>query len=213
MINRPRILLADDHELVRRGLISILNDSHPDWEIVAEASNGIEALELAEKHNPNVAILDLSMPGHTGLEVTESLMQSHPGIKVLILTMHAAEPVLKSVKRAGASAYMLKSEAPTRLVRAVESMLAGDPFFASELAHRPASATDPEEYIPVQYLLTPREIEVLQHIANSRSNKQLAGDLNLSVRTAESHRANILEKLGVESVGDLVKIAVRDGLV
>ncbi len=208
-----RILIADDHELVREGLKSILTAGHPDWEIVAEASNGSDALELGLQLRPTVAILDLSMPGLNGMQVTEQLTGKLPGIRVLVLTMHAGEPVMRQLKRAGAAAYLLKSEAPSKLLRSVERMLAGESFFASDDAYRPANAVESPEFIPVQYLLTPRELEVMKSLASGRSNKELAGDLNVSVRTAESHRASIMEKLGVESLGEMVRVAVRDGIV
>lgn len=212
-MSEVRILLADDHELVRKGLVSILTASHPDWTIVGEASNGPDAVELAEKLRPDIAILDLSMPGLNGVQVTERLMSRMLGIRVLILTMHAAEPVLKQVRRAGASAYMLKNEAPNHLVEAVEKMIAGEPFFASDDAYRPAIAVEGPDFIPAPYLLTQRETDVLRLLARGKSNKELAGELNMSVRTAESHRASIMQKLGAESLGDLVRIAVRDGVV
>lgn len=208
-----RILIADDHELVREGLKSILTEVHPGWEIVGEAANGLDALEMGLRLRPNVAVLDLSMPGLSGMQVTEELTSKLQGIRILVLTMHAGEPVMRLLKRAGASAYLLKSEAPSKLVTAVERMLAGEAFFASDGAYRPANAVDELDFIPARYLLTPRELEVMQYLASGKSNKELAGDLNLSVRTAESHRASIMEKLGVESLGELVRIAVRDGVV
>ena len=208
-----KLLVADDHELVRKGLVAILQNAHTEWDVVGEAATGPEAITLAEQFRPDVAILDLSMPGLNGLQVTGQLVEKLPGIRIMILTMHAAEPVMRQLRRAGASAYMLKNEAPRRLVLGVERMISGEPFFASDDAYRPASAIEGPEFIPIQYLLTQREMDVLKLLASGRSNKELAGDLDMSVRTAESHRASILAKLGVESLGDLVRMAVRDGLV
>jgi len=207
-------LVADDHELVRRGLTSIVTESHPDdWQIVAQATNGLEAIEMGESLQPDVAIVDLGMPGCSGLEVTERLVKSVPGIRIMVLTMYAAAPVLRHLQKAGASAFMAKNEAPRLLVSALERVLAGEPFFASTNAWRPVREIEPPEYVPAQYLLTPRELEVFRLLALGRSNKELAGDLNISVRTVESHHANILAKLNSESVGELVRIAIRDGVI
>jgi DNA-binding NarL/FixJ family response regulator len=213
-MNSVRVLLADDHELVRRGLCSILAESHsPEWEIVGQATNGLEAIEMGESLHPDVAIVDLGMPGCSGLEVTERLVKSVPGIRILILTMHVAAPVLRQLRKAGACAFMAKNEAPRLLVTAMERVLAGEPFFASTKAYRPAREVELPEYIPAQYLLTPREIMVFRLLALGRSNKELAGDLNISVRTAESHHANLLAKLNADSLGELVRIAIRDGVI
>jgi DNA-binding NarL/FixJ family response regulator len=207
------ILVADDHEIVRRGLVNILGRSHPEWEIVAEAANGSEAIELAQSLRPDVAILDLSMPGPGGLRVAEQLIALVPGIHVLVLTMHSAAPILQQLKKIGCSAYLAKNEAPAMLVVAVERVLAGEPFFASASASRLAGQIEPPEYIPAQFLLTPRELEVIRLLALGKSNKEVAADLNMSVRTAESHHANILTKLAVDSIGEIVRIAIRDGVI
>src|SRR5579883_2893602 len=204
----PRILIADDHEFVRRGLINILLARHPDWQIVAEASNGVDAIQLAESTKPDIAILDLSMPGRNGLEVTEHLRASAPSIRTLILTMHTGEQIVRNLKKAGAAAYMVKTDASMKLVEAVERLIAGHTFFSS-----PAAVGEGGGPPPAQYVLTPREAEILRLIASGKGNKEIAYILHMSVRTVETHRANILLKLGAESAGDLIRIAVRDGLV
>lgn len=208
-----RILLADDHELVRQGLISILTASHLEWEVVAEATNGQQAIELAETLLPDIAIVDLSMPELDGLQVTRHLCSSVEGIKVMVLSVHMARPVMRQLRKAGASAFLAKNEAPQHLVEAIERVLAGETFFASESASRLPAQLEPGQQIPVQYLLTPRELEVLRLLARGQSNKSIANDLDMSVRTAESHRADILDRLSVDSLGDLVKLAIRDGIV
>lgn len=208
-----QILIADDHEIVRKGLVSILGKSHPEWQIVAEASNGTDAIELGRKLRPHVAILDLSMPGPGGLKVAEQLIELVPGIRILILTMHSAAPILQQFKKIGVNAYLAKNEAPRMLVAAVERVLAGEPFFASTSALRPAGQIELPEYVPVQFLLTPRELEVLRRLALGKSNKEVANELNMSVRTAESHHANILTKLAVDSIGEIVRIAIRDRVI
>ena len=129
-----------------------------------------------------------------------------------MLSVHAADPVLRQLRRAGANAFLAKSETPVQLVSALERVLAGEPFFASESASRPLSELTPAEVIPIQYLLTPREISVLRLLARGMGNKEIAAALDLSVRTAESHRADIMDRLSVRSLGELVRLAVRDGL-
>jgi DNA-binding NarL/FixJ family response regulator len=212
-MNRVKILVADDHELVRRGLVSILSATHPDWEIVAEAGTGASAKDLGANLQPDVAILDLSLPDGSGLQVAEHLIQRVPGIRILVLTMHAAAPIVQQLRRAGVKAYLVKSEAPTMLVSSVERMLAGEPFFASAQAHRAAGEVEAPDYVPAQFLLTPRELAVLRLLASDMSNKQVAAELDMSVRTAETHHANILAKLGAETLADLVRIAMRDKLI
>ncbi len=204
------ILVADDHELVRRGLISILTRSHPEWKIVAEAPTGAAAIELGTALRPDVAILDVSMPDLSGLEAAERLLETVPGIRIIILTIHAAAPILRQLRKAGVSAYLAKNEAPKMLVVAVERVLAGEPFFASSSTSR--TALEAPEYIPVQFLLTPRELDVLRLLARGKTNKELAADLGMSVRTAETHHANVMAKLNVESLADLIRLAVRDGV-
>jgi len=204
----PRILIADDHEFVRRGLIGIIQARHPDWQIVAEAANGTDAIQLAESTKPDIAILDLSMPGRNGLEVTEHLRLSAPSIRTLILTMHTGEQIVRNLRKAGAAAYMVKSDASSKLVDAVERLIAGHTFFSS-----PGAVGEGGGPEPAQYVLSARETEVLRLIASGKSNKEIAAILDVSVRTVESHRASILNKLGANSAGDLVRIALRDGLV
>jgi two-component system, NarL family, response regulator NreC len=207
------ILVADDHEIVRRGLLSILGRSHPEWQIVAEVANGTDAIELGRSLRPHVAILDLSMPGPGGLKVAERLIELVPGIRILILTMHSAAPILQQLKKIGVNAYMAKNEAPRMLVTAVERVLAGEPFFASTSASRLAGQIELPEYVPVHFLLTPRELEVMRLLALGMSNKEVANALDMSVRTAESHHANVLTKLEVDSIGEIVRVAIRDGLI
>lgn len=209
-----RILIADDHELVREGLISIIEAAHHrDWSVVAQATNGREAIELAKSVLPDVAILDLSMPEVNGMKVTECLTQAIPGIRVLVLSVHTAQPVSRQLRRAGARAFLAKNEAPRNLVAALERVLTDEPFFASESASRHVSELDPEDAVPVQYLLTPREMEVLRLLARGLGNKEIATALDVSVRTAETHRADIMDRLSAGSLGELVKLAIRDGVV
>jgi DNA-binding NarL/FixJ family response regulator len=167
--NRPvsavEILIADDHELVRKGLVSIVTKSHPEWTVVAEASNGKDAIERGESLRPTVAILDLSMPDIDGLKVAERLLKSVPGIHILVLTMHSSAPILRQLRKTGVDAYLAKNEAPKMLVTAIERILAGEPFFASSSASRPVDELEAPEYVPAPFLLTPRELEVMRLLA------------------------------------------------
>jgi DNA-binding NarL/FixJ family response regulator len=213
-MNSVRILLADDHELIRAGLAKILTAAHPEWEIVGEAANGAEAIEMGERLRPDVLIVDLSMPGGpSGLEVTEKLVESVHGLYVVVLTVHSLEPVMRQVRQAGANAFLAKNEAPGKLVSVLEKMLAGDRFFASESAREPLSGPQARQRVPVQYLLTPREMDVLRMLADGLTNKEIAAELDMSVRTVESHRANIMSRLAVDSLGELVRLAIRDDVV
>ncbi|HKD09282.1 MAG TPA: response regulator transcription factor [Bryobacteraceae bacterium] len=208
-----RLLIADDHEFAREGLTRVLAERHPEWEIVGAAADGREALEMAERLRPDVAILDLSMPYLNGLEVTERLVQSVPGIRIVVLTVHAAEPVMRQIRSAGAKGLLAKNEAPKKLVDAVERALAGATFVTSESSSRAPSELKDTDRVPAQFLLTPREIEVLKQLVRGLSNKEIAGALDSSVRTIETHRANIMARLSVDSLGELVKLAILDGLV
>jgi DNA-binding NarL/FixJ family response regulator len=205
------ILIADDHEFVRKGLIGILGRSHPEWHVVGEVSTGSAAIEIGTTLRPDVAILDLFMPDLIGSEVAARLLESVPGIRIIILSMYAAEPIQRQLRKAGVHAYLAKNEAPRMLPLAVERVLAGEPFFASSATSR--SRLEAPEYIPVQFLLTARELEVFRLLARGRSNKEVATDLDLGVRTVESHHAHIVAKLNAKSLADLVRIAVRDGVI
>jgi DNA-binding NarL/FixJ family response regulator len=212
-MSRVRIMLADDHEFVRAGLSKILTVAHPEWEIVGEAVNGLEAIEMGEALRPDVLIVDLSMPGANGVEVTGKLTAAVHGIKIAVLTVHSAEPVMKQVRHAGASAFLAKNEAPARLVDVVEKMLQGEKFFSSDSALQPLKDAQSKQKVPLQYLLTPREMEVMKKLAQGLSNKEIAIDLDMSVRTVESHRSSIMTRLGADSLGELVRLAVRDHVV
>lgn len=211
-IKVTRILIADDHELVRQGITEILRRTHPEWEIAGVAADGREAIDMAEALRPDIAILDLSMPEFDGLQVTARLVDTVPEIKILLLTGHAAGPVMKQVRRAGANAFVAKNEVSGRLVEVLEQMVAGSPFFTSASASRPVSELGEHERVPVQYILTPRELEVLRQLARGLSNKEVAVQLGISVRTVEIHRANIMAGLAVDSLAEVVRLALKDGL-
>jgi DNA-binding NarL/FixJ family response regulator len=213
MMERPvRILLADDHDIVRRGL-RVLLEERPGWQVVAEATNGRTALELALEHKPDIVILDVTMPELNGLETTRRIRKELSRTEVLIFTMHENEELIRDVLAAGARGYLMKSDAPKHIVAAVEALLKHKPFFtwrvSETLLERYLSAEDPGSVEP----LTSREREIVQLLAEGRSNKAIATVLGISVKTVETHRAAAMRKLGASSLAELVRYAVRNRLI
>ena len=201
------LLIADDHELVRRELISILANSHPERRIAADVPTGTAAIELGAALRPGVAILDLSMPDIGGLQVAERLLELVPGIRVMILSIYAAAPTLRHLRKAALAPASPRMKPGDARLRGGASPRRRTVFASSSAARQTVEAP---EYVPVQFLLTPRD--VLHLLARGKSNKELAAELDMSVRTAASHHANIMAKLNVHSPGDLVRIAFRDGV-
>ncbi len=206
-----RILLADDHALVRQGFSMIL-EAQPDMEIVGQAGNGNEAVELAEKLKPDVVVMDVAMPDLNGIEATRRLATSLPRTRVLALSMHKDSVYVREILRAGARGYLLKDSGDADLVAAVRAIAKGDGYISPSVSDAVLSdyrkhVTDPLD------LLTSREREVLQHIAEGKTNKEIATALNLSVYTVEAHRGRIMEKLNLHSTGELVRFALRNGLI
>jgi DNA-binding NarL/FixJ family response regulator len=210
-----RILLADDHEVVRRGLVSLLA-ARPDWEVCGEAENGRQAVAMAAKLKPNLAVLDLSMPELNGLEATRQIRKEVPETEVLVFTMHESEQFVRDLLAAGARGYVLKSDVTTQLLNAVETVSRHKLFFTSEVAERVLEGflrlgeVSPAE---VPGALTAREREIVQLLAEARSNKEVAATLGISVKTVETHRASIMRKLSITSIVDLVHYAIRNNLV
>ncbi len=213
-----RIFVADDHEVVRRGLCALLQ-AQPDWEICGEAADGREALEKAQKLKPDVVILDIGMPSLNGLEATRQILKLNPQTRILILTLHDSDQVVREVLNAGARGFLLKSDAARDLVAAVEALRRDKTYFTSKVAAMvlegflkqgtSAAAAAP----PTRGRLTPREREIVQLLAEGKSTKEVAVALGLSVKTAETHRSNIMRKLELHSVSDLVLYAVRNNIV
>jgi two-component system response regulator NreC len=206
-----RVLLADDHAMVRKGFRLIL-EAQPDMEIAGEAGNGREAVELAEKLHPDVVVMDVAMPELNGIEATRRLASSSPHTRVLALSMHKDSVYVREILRAGARGYLLKDSIDTDLINAVRAVARGDGYISPGVSDAVLSdyrrhVTDPID------LLTSREREVLQMIAESKTNKEIAVALNLSVYTVEAHRGKIMEKLNLHSTGELVRFAVRHGLI
>lgn len=213
-----RILLADDHEVVRRGLCSLLR-AQPDWEVCGEATNGREAVEKALKLKPEAVILDLGMPSLNGLEATRQILKALPQTRVLILTLHDSDQVVQEVLNAGARGFLLKSDAARDLVAAVEALRRDKIYFTPKVAsmvldgYLRRNTPGAEAEISTRSRLTPREREIVQLLAEGRSSKEVAVVLGLSVKTAETHRSNIMRKLELHSVSDLVLYAVRNNIV
>ena len=211
---KSRILLADDHGLVRRGLRLIL-DAQPDLEVVAEASDGAEAIALAQSEEVDLAILDISMPRMTGLQAARELQQRRPDVRVLILSMHESEQYLYEALRVGASGYVVKTVADRDLVEACRATLRGEPFLypgAVTALVNDHLRRAREGKLPLDPL-TPRETEVIKLVAESYTNRQIAEALIISEKTVDRHRANILEKLGMRDRVELTRYAIRNGLV
>ena len=209
-----RILVADDHEVVRKGLISILQHQ-PDWQTCGEACNGREAVEKTKQLMPDVVVMDVSMPGLNGLEATRQIVKTNPSTKVLILTLHDSDQVIHDVLDVGAQGYLLKSDSGSELVAAVEALLHDKTYFTAKVAAMVLQGylRGGTSFSVGRNPLTPREREVVQLLAEGSSTKEVAVALGLSVKTAETHRSNIMRKLQFHSVSDLVLYAVRNNIV
>ncbi|MGB6943810.1 MAG: response regulator transcription factor [Bryobacteraceae bacterium] len=211
-----RILLADDHTVMRRGL-RLLLESRPEFSVVAEASDGREAVEQAEAAQPDVAVLDIAMPNLSGIEAAQRINASLPNTAIVILSMHSDESYVLRALKAGAKGYLLKDSAEGDLIDAIKSVHGGKTFFSAEVSRmlmedyvreiRTRGAEDSYD------LLTPREREILQLLAELKSNKEIAQRLNLSPYTIETHRRNLQEKLNLHSFAELILYAVRKGVI
>jgi DNA-binding NarL/FixJ family response regulator len=212
-----RILIADDHELVRRGLFTLLQ-SHEGWEVCGEATDGRTAVAMARELKPDIAIVDIGMPGLNGLAVTRQLVQQDPFCKIVVLTITDSDQVVREALEAGARGFVLKSDAARDLVTAVEALQRNGTFFTPKVREmvlagfldRGKNSGNMPPRLP---RLTPREREVVQLLAEGKSAKEVAAVLNLSTKTAETHRSNIMRKLGFHSIRDLVVYAVKNNII
>jgi DNA-binding NarL/FixJ family response regulator len=213
-LNTVRVLLADDHTLVRAGLRKLL-ESIPAMEVVGEAGDGLALLELAERLKPDVVLMDIAMPGLNGLEATGRISRTWPEVRVLILSMHQNAEYVRQALRQGAAAYLLKDAAPLELELALAAVLRGETYLSPAVSKGVVS-----DYVqrlrsdePAEDALTPRQREVLQLIAEGHSTKEIARRLDLSVKTVETHRTQLMRQLDIHEVAGLVRYAIRSGLV
>jgi len=215
-MKKLRILLADDHEIVRRGLVAIVK-AHSDWQVCAECDNGIDAVKRARELKPDIAILDIGMPMLNGFETTRQILRDNPEVKVLILTLNDSAEIIRVVLNEGARGFILKSDAARDLISAVEALQQNRTFFTSRVSHLVLDGyLGKASMVEVKFStrgLTAREREIVQLLAEGKSSKEVACVLNLSVKTAETHRSNIMRKLVVHSVSELVLYAVRNNMV
>jgi DNA-binding NarL/FixJ family response regulator len=216
-MNSVRILIADDHDVVRRGLKALLS-THPGWAVCAEAQTGREAVAKAEELKPDIAILDVTMPELNGLEAARQVLKSCPGTEILMLSMHYHDQLIRDIVESGVRGFIVKSDSDRELVIAVEALANHRPFFtprATELMlNRLNSKGSPSQPRgEFRDRLTSRERQVVQLLSDGKSTKEVASDLNISIKTAETHRANIMRKLDTHSASELVRYAVRNHLI
>jgi DNA-binding NarL/FixJ family response regulator len=216
-MSRLQILIVDDHEVVRRGL-RVLIEQHPEWEVCGEAKDGREAVEKARELKPDVVVMDIGMPELNGLEATRQILKAARRTEVLILTAHESEQLVREVLEAGAHGYVLKSAAGRDLVNAIEALSKREAFFTNSVAKivlqsygKKGSPEESSEKLPL--LLSPREREITQLLAEGKSNNEIAEVLYISAKTVETHRAHIMEKLNLHSIAELVHYAIRNQIV
>jgi DNA-binding NarL/FixJ family response regulator len=217
MGTRPlKILVADDHDIIRRGLKQLLT-SRPGWEICAEAKTGREAVALAEQFKPDIVVMDISMPDLNGLEASQRIHKAFPKTGIVILTLHFSDQLVRDIVAAGARAYIMKSDADRDLVSAVEALANRRTFFTARAADMLLNGFSSQGTAEPQAIkkdrLTPREREIVQLLAEGKSSKEVAVALGISVKTAETHRANIMRKLELHSVSELVRYAVKNQII
>ena len=216
-MSKVRILIADDHELVRRGLRATLEE-RPGWEVVGEAGDGEEAIKLSLTLRPDLLVLDVNMPKQNGLEVARALQERAPKIRVLVLTVHDSAQIVREIMQAGAKGYLLKSEAGKDLPTAVETVMQDQPFLTPSVTNIVLdtflkSAPTPVATETPAVPLSARESEVIKLLAQGHSNKDVARQLGISVKTVDTHRTNLMRKIGLHSITELVRYAIRNGLV
>jgi len=210
-------LVADDHDLMRRGIKTLL-ESHEGWEVCGEAKTGREAVDQVEELKPDIIILDISMPDLNGVEAARRIRKASANTEILILSMHYSDQLIREIVDAGVRGYIMKSDSDRDLINAVESLAKHKPFFtshATEVILNNFNATRPAIAIPelINKRLTSREREIVQLLAEGKSSKEVAASLGISVKTAETHRANIMRKLDLHSVSELVRYAVRNQII
>ena len=206
MANKLRVLLVDDHALVRRGFRRMLEDE-PTFQVAGEASDGMEAVELAQELRPDVVVMDCALPQMNGIEASRRILAMLPETAILMLSMHSEDTLVKQALEAGARGYILKNAMDLDLVSAIKKVAEGQTVLDPQIARGGGLKGERDTG------LTPRELEILQHIVAGKSNKEIATELNLSVNTVSVHRANIMDALGIHKTAELVVYAIRNGLV
>lgn len=206
MENKLKVLLVDDHALVRRGFRRMLEDE-PTFEVVGEASDGLEAVESAERLAPQVIVMDCALPQINGIEAARRILQKRPATAILMLSMHSEDTLVRQALEAGAKGYVLKNAMDLDLVSAIKGVAEGKTVLDPQIERSGNLKGERDTG------LTPRELEILQHIVAGKSNKEIASELNLSVNTVSVHRANIMDALGIHKTAELVVYAIRNGLV
>jgi DNA-binding NarL/FixJ family response regulator len=214
---RLSILVVDDHELVRRGIRGLLHAPRG-WKVVGEAANGREAIEKANRLKPDIAIVDLTMPSLDGLQATRQIREESPATKVVVLTMHESDQMVRRVLDAGALGYVLKSDLATHLVKAVKDVSTGKLFLTPKVSDIVLkgflkTSNQPDETEHSQARPTPRELEIIRLLAKGKANKEIAAELGITIRTVETHRAKIMLKLGLHSLAELIRYAIRNKIV
>src|ERR1700733_4217142 len=211
------LLIADDHEIVRKGFRAIL-EAQPDCTVVGECGDGRRAVEMAKELHPDIVVLDISMPSLNGLEAARQILKARPQTKILILTMHESDSLIREVLDAGARGYILKTDAGRDLVAAVDALRRNKTFFTSRVAQMILDGylkgdSQPQNSASGGIRLTPRQREIVQLLAEGKSSKEVAVALSMSVKTAETHRANIMRKLDCHSVSEVVRYAIRNNII
>ncbi|MGB7495805.1 MAG: response regulator transcription factor [Candidatus Acidiferrum sp.] len=206
MVNKLKVLLVDDHALVRRGFRRMLEDE-PTFQVVGEASDGLEAVESAEKLEPDVIVMDCALPQVNGIEASRRILAKRPETAILMLSMHSEDTLVRQALEAGAKGYVLKNAMDLDLVNAIKTVAAGKMMLDPQITRGGTLKGERDTG------LTPRELEILQHIVAGKSNKEIANELKLSVNTVSVHRANIMDALGIHKTAELVVYAIRNGLV
>ena len=211
---KPAVLIADDHEIVRAGVRNLVEGSGK-FTCCGQASSGREAVKMAEELEPDVAVLDVTMPELNGIEAAKQILKLCPQTKVLVFTVHDAEQVVMEIFRSGAHGYVLKSDAGRQLVEAIDCVLSGKHYFSSQISEVifNASRDSTLPHAQADDKPTTREREVIQLLAEGHSNKEVAAKLGISVKTVETHRAAIMRKLGLHSIGELVRYAIRNKFI
>ena len=212
-----RILVADDHDLVRRGVKSILQ-AHPGWEVCAEATTGREAVIKAKELKPDIAILDIGMPEMNGLDAARTIQRDLPETEILILSMHHSDQLIRELVDIGVRGYIVKSDSDRDLIVAVENLANHNPFFTTKVTDfliGSFNSTEPlrKDLDSIPRRITPREREIVQLLAEGRSSKEVASILGISVKTAETHRSNVMRKLKIHTISELVLYALRNQIV